>query len=144
MSRMRSPGKIARRSLRRCTNLPSRLIEGFTNDSWKRKGSRSRHTLTAKRSAMFQHRKTTTTDCKGCSSTPRKANQVPTTTTKVRKTTRTKDLSRRRKGLPTSPASSATAVARKATIRTNAMPGSSVMTCKDPASTKPRTILFEQ
>jgi hypothetical protein len=93
---------------------------------------------------MFQHRKTTTTDCKGCSSTLLKANQVLAITIRVRRTTRTKDLSRRLKGLLISPASGATAVARKATIRMNAMPGSSVITYKDPASTKPRTTLFER
>jgi hypothetical protein len=71
-----------------------------------------------------------------------KANQA-LTITKVRRITRIKDLSRRRKGLPTSLASSATATARKATIRTSVIPGSSVMTYKNPASTNPRTNLFE-
>jgi hypothetical protein len=72
----------------------------------------------------------------------RKANLVLTLTT-VRRTSRTKDLSRRRKGRPTSPASSATAVARKATTKANVMPGSSVMTYKDLDNANRRTTLSE-
>jgi hypothetical protein len=62
---------------------------------------------------------------------------------KVRRATRTKDFSRRRKGLPTSLASSATAIARKATIRTNIIPGSSVMTYKAPDNDNRKTTLSE-
>jgi hypothetical protein len=138
---MRSPGRSARRSSRRYTNLLSQLMEGSTNDSWKRKGSRLRHMPTARQSATFQHGKTTTMDCKGCSSMPPRANQVPT-----RKDPRTEDPKdrNRTKGLRTSQMLSATDAARKATTRMNAMPGSSVITYKDPASTKPRTTLFER
>jgi hypothetical protein len=58
-----------------------------------------------------------------------RANQV--LIIKVRRITRTKDPSQRRKGLPISLAISATAIARKATIRINIMPGSSIITYKD-------------
>jgi hypothetical protein len=73
---------------------------------------------------------------------PYKANPVPTIIT-VRRTSRIKDLSRRRKGRPISPASSATAVIRKATTKANAMPGSSVITYKDLDKTNRRTTLSE-
>jgi hypothetical protein len=58
-----------------------------------------------------------------------RANQV--LIIKVRRITRTKDPSQRRKGLPISLALSAIAIARKATIRINIMPGSSIITYKD-------------
>jgi hypothetical protein len=71
----------------------------------------------------------TTTDYRRYSSILLKANQV---LTKVRRIIRIKDPSRRRKGLLTSLTSSAIAIVRKATIRINIMPRSSVMTYKDP------------
>jgi hypothetical protein len=71
-----------------------------------------------------------------------RANPVLTIIT-VRRTSRTKDLSRRRKGRPTSPASSATAIARKATIKANVMPGSSVITYKDLDNANRRITLSE-
>jgi hypothetical protein len=40
--------------------------------------------------------------------------------------------------------SSAIVITRKATIKANITPGSSVITYKDPASSKPRISLFEQ
>jgi hypothetical protein len=58
-----------------------------------------------------------------------KANQV-LTIIRVRRITRIKDLSRRRKGLLISLVSSAIAIARKATIRANIIPRSSVITYK--------------
>jgi hypothetical protein len=58
-----------------------------------------------------------------------RANQVPT-----RKDPQTEDPKdhNQTKGLRTSPILSATDAARKATTRMNAMPGSSIMTYKDP------------
>jgi hypothetical protein len=91
---------------------------------------------------MSLPRITTITDYKRCSLIPLKANQVPTII-KVRRTTRIKDLSRRRKGLPTSLTSSATAIVRKATIKANIIPGSSVMTYKDLDNAYRRTTLSE-
>jgi hypothetical protein len=129
---MRSPGAtVVRRHSRQCTKLRLRSTSVSINDRWKRRVF-TRAGLTQRSNRTSLPRTTTTTDYRRCSSTPPKANQVPT---KVRGITRTKDLSRRRKGLPTSPTSSATAVARKATTRMNAMPGSSVMTYKDPDRT---------
>jgi hypothetical protein len=78
---------------------------------------------------MSLNRRITTIDYKRYSSIPLRANQV--LIIKVRRIIRTKDPSRRRKGLPTSLASSAIAIVRKATIRINIIPGSSVMTYKD-------------
>jgi hypothetical protein len=91
---------------------------------------------------MSLPRTTITMDCKRCSSMLLKANPV-LTIIRVRRTDRTRN-NRRRKGRPISPTSSATVVTRKATIKANITPGSSVMTCKDPVSSKPRTSLFEQ
>jgi hypothetical protein len=73
---------------------------------------------------------------------PLRANPIPTITT-VRRISRIKDLSRRRKGRPISPASSAIAIARKATIKANVIPGSSVITYKDLDNANRRTTLSE-
>jgi hypothetical protein len=71
----------------------------------------------------------TITDYRKYSSILLKANQV---LIKVRRIIRIKDPSRRRKGLPISLILSAVAIVRKATIRINIMPGSSIITYKDP------------
>jgi hypothetical protein len=63
--------------------------------------------------------------------------------TKVRRTDRIRN-NRRRKGRPISLMSSAIVITRKATIKANITPGSSVMTYKNPASTKPRISPFER
>jgi hypothetical protein len=59
-----------------------------------------------------------------------KANLV-LTIIRIRRITRIKDLSRRRKRLLTNLISSTIAIIRKATIRTNIIPGSSIITYKD-------------
>ena len=71
-------------------------------------------------SGRYPPRKTTIMDHSEYKSIQLKAILVLTTN-------RIKDPSRRRKGEPTSLASSTTAIARKATIRTNMKPGSRVI-----------------
>jgi hypothetical protein len=87
---------------------------------------------TGKPNGTFPSGTTTTTGCRRCNSTPRRASQVPTT--KVPRKDNTKDR-RRTKGLKISPVLSATNAARKATTRETVTPGSSVMNCKDPDRT---------
>jgi hypothetical protein len=127
---MRSLGAtVVRRHSRKYTKLRLKSTSVSINDRWKRKVF-TRVGLTLRSNRTSLPRITTTTDYRRCSSIPPKASQV--LITKVRRTTRTKDYSRRRKGLPTSLTLSTTAIVRKATIRINVMPGSSIIIYKDP------------
>jgi hypothetical protein len=85
---------------------------------------------------------TITTDYRRYSSMLLRANLI-LIITKVRRTDRIRN-NRRRKGQPISLTSSAIVITRKATIKANIAPRSSVITYKDPASSKPRISLFEQ
>ena len=121
-------------SERKWQNSPLRSTPAFSKYRWKRRVVTFRASRTSRSRGTFRPRRTTTTVCRKCRSTPRRASQVPT---KVQvKDTKTKDPNRKRKGQPTSPTLSATVVARKATTRMNATPGSSVMTCKTPDTAK--------
>jgi hypothetical protein len=91
---------------------------------------------------MSPNRRITTTDYRRYSSILLRANPV-LTIIKVRRTTRIKDLSRRRKGLLISLISSTIAIVRKATIRTNIIPGSSVITYKAPDNDNRKITLSE-
>jgi hypothetical protein len=61
----------------------------------------------------------------------------------VRRISRIKDLSRRRKGRLISLASSTTAIVRKATIKANIIPRSSIITYKDLDNANRRITLSE-
>jgi hypothetical protein len=71
-----------------------------------------------------------------------RVNPVLTTIT-VRRISRIKDLSRRRKGRLISLASSTTAIVRKATIKANIIPRSSIITYKDLDNANRRITLSE-